>query len=964
MKLLLILISLLVCGFLSAQRPSIDTSILDKWPSVGNPYITANGQYVMYELENVPKWSCTLEIRSTFGKWRKMIEGVKDAQFSGDGEWLLYRSGHDSLCLLVLGREESIWFTHVRTYNLLEDKGGSRLLCYISDSDKPGKLVLRDLSSAHEQSWENVVQYSLSPGNKRMVWEEMVEANEKEHRFHVAELAGKKEDVIWKSQEEKVGDFLFDISGNVLVWRSCGKDTGNKITTLHWLDMKKRNDIVIWQGSQSITSQCMDREGKQFAFVVSMPSDDISLNTIWYFTPGLSKAQVSVNSESVGLGKKLQIGAAGIRFSKNGEFMFFNLDSLTEHSAANNGSDIEVWSYRDAKLQSEQLADELNTWTFKAVMNIRSGKVIRLEDRNKVLMTQSDEALSQMVIVTLRDKDDEIPWWNIWSWAGIYVQPKPYWLVSLHDGSFKLVDKLTYDERCIFISPSENYIIYYKSREKSYFSYEIKTRSIRNISQFVSTQWENEYHTWGDSSILGICGWLRDDKGVLIYDNYDIWLLDPSGKSLPVNMTNAYGKAHNIKLRLVLEDEAMKGFNIQTNFLLTAFNAENKYNGFYRMAGINCNPVLLTMGPYLWYRTSTQVPDAFDAFSNGMRPLKAVNKNIWMIRRESPSQAPNYFVTRDFIHFRQVSKMEPEKNYNWLTTELINYRQLDGSSTQGILYKPTNFNPNKRYPVILQFYERFSFRMFEYPFPRLTTGRINIPWIVSQDYLVFTPDIHFTRASISGQVPGEAAYNSVVAGAQYLAKLPYVDSQRIGIQGHSFGGGETNWIIANTGLFAAACGASGTICDEISAYLSLIDLNGKLGGEFRSKHAEIYHDRIGATLWERPDLYIKASPVLRANLIMTPLLIMDNRADIYWRQGMEMYLALRRLGRKCWLLQYNNGGHVVQGIDAVDFTIRVTQFFDHYLKGAPAPKWMTEGVPYSKKGIDSGLELDLSGRKP
>jgi dipeptidyl aminopeptidase/acylaminoacyl peptidase len=335
-----------------------------------------------------------------------------------------------------------------------------------------------------------------------------------------------------------------------------------------------------------------------------------------------------------------------------------------------------------------------------------------------------------------------------------------------------------------------------------------------------------------------------------------------------------------------------------------------------------------------------------------------------VVRRESAHEAPNYFITYDFIHFRQISHINPEEKFNWLTTELINYKQLDGSVTQGILYKPTNFNPNKRYPVIIQFYETFSFRMFEYPSPKYTTARINIPWIVSQDYLVFTPDIHFTRASVSGQVAGEAAYNSVVAGAQYLAKLPYVDGQRIGIQGHSFGGGETNWIIANTRLFAAACDASGTVCNEISAYLSLMDVNGKLGGEFRSQHAEIYHDRIGATLWERPDLYIKASPVLRANFIKTPLLIMDNRADIYWRQGMEMYLALRRLGRKCWLLQYNNGRHDVRGIDAVDFTIRLAQFFDHYLKGAPPPKWMTEGIPYSRKGVDNGLELDLSGKQP
>jgi dipeptidyl aminopeptidase/acylaminoacyl peptidase len=155
--------------------------------------------------------------------------------------------------------------------------------------------------------------------------------------------------------------------------------------------------------------------------------------------------------------------------------------------------------------------------------------------------------------------------------------------------------------------------------------------------------------------------------------------------------------------------------------------------------------------------------------------------------------------------------------------------------------------------------------------------------------------------------------------------------------------------------------ASSGMSDFISAYGSVIG-----NGTSRQRQYELYRDRIGATLWERPDLYIENSPVLKADKVTTPLLMMNNKADsdVPFPQGVEMFTALRRLGKKAWMLQYDGEDHMVFDNAAQDLTIRMTQFFDHYLKGAPAPRWMTEGVPARVKGIDSGLELDTSGRQP
>jgi hypothetical protein len=62
------------------------------------------------------------------------------------------------------------------------------------------------------------------------------------------------------------------------------------------------------------------------------------------------------------------------------------------------------------------------------------------------------------------------------------------------------------------------------------------------------------------------------------------------------------------------------------------------------------------------------------------------------------------------------------------------------------------------------------------------------------------------------------------------------------------------------------------------------------------------------------------------------------------------------------MLQYDDQGHVVYDNSSLDYTIRLEQFFDHYLKGMPEPKWMSNGIPATLKGIDRGLEMS-SGNK-
>lgn len=282
-----------------------------------------------------------------------------------------------------------------------------------------------------------------------------------------------------------------------------------------------------------------------------------------------------------------------------------------------------------------------------------------------------------------------------------------------------------------------------------------------------------------------------------------------------------------------------------------------------------------------------------------------------------------------------------------MTSRLVNWKTFDSADCQGILYVPEDFNPANKYPLIVHYYEKRSDELNQYIFPTLASGDINIPWFVSNGYIVFVPDIHYKMG-----YPGASAYNCIVSGAEMLARNRWIDKQRMGLQGHSFGGYETNYVITHSKMFAAAMSAS-AVCDLINQYLSLWH-NG-LGQEGFVEMGQI---RMKFNLWQNKKLYILNSPVFNADQVNTPLLMMNNKGDnvVSFSQGAEFYLALRRLGKKVWMLQYDGEGHSIDSPKAeVDYTKRMTEFFDYFLKNRSEPQWMRVGIPAADKGCMDGL---------
>ncbi len=460
------------------------------------------------------------------------------------------------------------------------------------------------------------------------------------------------------------------------------------------------------------------------------------------------------------------------------------------------------------------------------------------------------------------------------------------YLVDTHTGETKTIaankDKLLVQPG---ISPGEKYMTWYDPSSGYIRCYEIATSRTHDLLKGIN-----------------IAQWANGDSVVYIHTTYDTWQVDPAGKKAAINLT--YGKQKHTIFRLLFPG------------IFTAFNTRTKENGFWRC--INGRLVPATMDSCLYY--VPQYP--LDQY----KPIKATDTTIYLLQRMQATAAPNLLLTDDFVSFTPVTDFHPQEAYKWMKVELLK---------DGLLYKPANFDPQKKYPVIFHYYERSKDYLHRYLPPALSDGSLNVAAYVSNGYIVCIPDIRTKKGRT-----GKSAARSVLRAAKHLSDYPWIDQQKMGLQGHSFGGYITNYLITHSDIFAAAQSSAGP-ANFLSGYGSIR----KITGTAMQQLYEQGQNNMGVTPWDRPLRYLKNSPVIRANKIHTPLLLMHNDNDnaVPFAQSIELFTALRRLQRPVWLIQYRNEGHqLFRTPEQLDFTIRQQQFFDHYLKGQPAPDWMKD----------------------
>jgi len=323
---------------------------------------------------------------------------------------------------------------------------------------------------------------------------------------------------------------------------------------------------------------------------------------------------------------------------------------------------------------------------------------------------------------------------------------------------------------------------------------------------------------------------------------------------------------------------------------------------------------------------------------------KAKDTFIYVLRRMRVNQFPDIEFGSKDSNFKRISCANPQQaEYLWPSAELIRWKSYQGFDLEGIVYKPENYNPSNKYPLLIYYYELNGHNLHNYRSPAPTASTINPTEYASSGYLVFIPDIKYKPG-----YPAKGAYDCIMSGTDYLLKNYSIDSTRMGLQGQSWGGYQTAQLITMTNRFKAAM-AGAPVSNMFSAYGGIRWGSG-LNRQFQYESTQ---SRIGATIWERPDLYLENSPLFHLPKVNTPLLVMANDKDgaVPWYQSIELYTGLRRLGKPCWLLNYNDDDHNLTRLpNKMDLSIRMRQFFDFYLNNGVQPLWMKEGIDAREKG--------------
>ena len=992
-----------------AQKKPLDHSVYDRWQSLGERLISNDGKWVVYTI-NVQEGDNELVIQSSDAKYKKTIPRGYNAAISEDSRFAVFkiRPGYkenrearikkkkpddmpkDSFAVVELGKDSVYKVAKVKTYKVPE-KGTGWVAYHLEKKPEPEKPKTPSADAIHKKTIDSlkrkidsllvvVSQPNVVSGKKKKIGsaddtEQLVDDSEAsiEHSPFTTiddldaegdEPAGppapEGTDLVVKNLltgEEKtfplVSEYYFDKKGKKLLLETTknAKDSLSKVTV--WLvDLGNLQKKAISTGGNDFKNFAFSEDGSQVAFVAernAKPKDLQKFYKLWYYKEGTDTATMIADKHSVGMKIGMSVSEYGtVNFSKSGNRLFFGTAAIQPPRDTTlvdfESAKLDIWHYNDEYLQTVQLSRlqrDLQE-NFLAMYDLGSNTIRQLATKEIPVVFQTNEGDGD-IVVGVTDFGKRVQS----QWTGSTL--KDVYAINVTDGSKKLVVKdLNGLVTPQYLSPTGKYIMWYDRKAKNYFTWD--GQETKNITLNIKVPlWNEENDTPDLPGPYGVMAWHEGDSAVYVYDRYNIWVVEPQNKRAP-NKLFISTTVPNLTYRYIRVDPEERFISYDHSMFYRVFDKKKKTS---TIVSKNLND-----HSSLSFITQPSGEFAYSTF------IKAANAPVFVYSKENYISSPDIYVAKNEeasskdaggwstggMNAIKLSSLNPQqKDYNWGTAELIKWKAYNGKETEGIVYKPEDFDPKKKYPLICYFYETLSDGLYTYHAPSPTPSRLNIPFFVSRGYIVLAPDIHYGTGH-----PARDAYNHIVSGARALVKKGYIDSTRIGIQGQSWGGIQVAQLITMTKLFKAAW-AGAPVANMTSAYGGIRWESG-LNRQFQYEKSQ---SRIGATLWEKPNLYIENSPLFHLPKVTTPLVIManDNDGAVPWYQGIELFTGLRRLGKKVWMLNYNGEAHnLVERRNRKDIQIREQQFFDWLLKDDIAPKWITEGVPAVKKGKDWGLE--------
>lgn len=729
-------------------------------------------------------------------------------------------------------------------------------------------------------------------------------------------------------------EFAISEKGNQLAYIDAFKLDSVTTTSCKLWDEKNNSFTNVLTTEGKIKKLAFSEDGRQLAFLMSDDTTKVKNYSI-YYSENKEPARLAVQANSTGLFDGWGVSDHGkISFSSNGEKLYFGTAILNEEEPKDTLTDdekpkLDLWSWTDIKLQPQQLAElsKEKKRNYIAVWNIELNKVVQVE--NEVFKNSRTTPKKDTDFVL---RSNGSPYLRESNWTGLWKEDLE--IVNINTGAITEVAKAQFRYR---LSKAGNFVVWFSDVDSCFHSFSVETGNLANISKNIP---QKIYDEQEDHPIIpsnyGIAGWTPNDDYLLIYDRFDIWKVDPMGIEAPANISNGFGRSNQIQLRIVDLDPENDFIDLTQTLLLKGVNEETNAAAFYEFKVAKKNGLKeLLAGDY---RFST--------------PKKARNADVILWTKQNFELFPDLVVSDSkFKKAKTISNLNPQQEqYNWGTVEPYSWKSFRGETLKGLIYKPENFDNSKKYPMIVYYYERSFDRQHTHRIPSPSRSTINPTFYASNGYLVFIPDITYVDG-----YPGQSAYDCVISGVQSLTtQFSWIDEEHMGLQGQSWGGYQTAYLVTQTDLFAAAMGGA-VVSNMTSAYGGIRWKSG-LNRMFQYEKTQ---SRIGGTLWDMPMQYIQNSPLFHAPKVNTPILLMHNDKDgaVPWYQGIEFFVALRRLNKPVWMLNYNGQPHNLSAgatADRLDLSKRMKQFFDHYLKDEPAPAWMINGIPAIEKGKNLG----------
>jgi dipeptidyl aminopeptidase/acylaminoacyl peptidase len=891
---------------------------IGRWKRITGTALSPDGKWLTYAY-SPNEGDDTLFVRNLDASTLYTTPGGSGAQISDDSRFVGFfvspenasgRGGRGGRG----GASTTIGGTNVRRFELLDLTNGQRtpipnaatfkfskgsrfvaIRMNKSGSANGGDLVLRDLSTDMIQNIGNVNLYDFDDSGRMLAY--TVDAAERVgNGVYVLDLE------TGRSRVLNTGAFDYD----QLSWSDKTAGLAVFRGSKQRENLQRDNTLLVWKDVTAATSQLIEYD----------PTKDAA------FPKGYVVSEFG-----------------GIRWARDGSRLTVGIKeqqpdpSATPTMLGESKANVDVWHWKDNEVQSVQMIrlEQERRATLSASFNLASGKLVRLADETMRTVTALPDprwALGR-IDTTYRT---EVQWGG--SKADLYR-------VNTETGDRSLIENGV--TRTMGPSPDGKYYLYLKDRKVVAYNTETGRSIVLGAGDKVDFVDATDDHPY-ERPTYGVAGWSKDGKAVILNHRFDLYLVPLDGGKV-TNLTGGVGDKEQIVFRLVRLDaqgggrggrgggafgggttDEDAGVDLSKPLLLSAYGEWTKKSGYYTLAP-GAKPTPLIYGD--------------EAIGQAQ---KASRSDRVVFTRQSFTETPDLWVsTNSFAAPARVTDANPFiAEYAWGSKKLIDFKNSKGQRLQGTLTLPAGYQPGKKYPMLVYFYELLSNTHNQFPMP-VFDDRPHFAEYASDGYIVFEPDIVYETGK-----PGSSALDCVTSGVKKVIEMGYADPARIGIQGHSWGGYETSYILTHSKMFAAVVtGAPPT------NLVSFYDETYPGTGTLQQGIVEVGQVRMGTNPWDNLQLFEDQSAIYHVRDITAPFLILHGTADnaVDWHQGLELYGAARRNGKQVILLSYpGEPHHLARKENQKDFQQRMKQFFDHYLKGTPAPKWMTDGVPQTKKG--------------